>query len=137
MGKSIDDLKTHWAELQFKDNQNNSASGGNSTDFPGWNSELDAHLRGLKEANMPWKLIASEVGKTVNEVKARWAVLAVMPREEPNGDGAVGKDEVQLSRQNKRQVSFASPLIAAETVSNFVIILFSAWLGSSWESLCI
>lgn len=127
MEKSIDDLKIRWAELQFEEDQNNSAKGENSTDFPGWNPELDAHLRGLKEANMPWKLIASEVGKTVNEVKGRWAVLAVMPREEHNENGPVGKDEIHLSRQNKRQVSFASPLIAAETVS--FIVLISACFG--------
>lgn len=112
MGKSIQDLKTHWAELQLEE-QNNAAAG-NST---GWTSDLDAHLRGLKEADLPWKTIASELGKNVNEVKSRWAALSATGAEGQKGNESAWKDEVQLSRQNKRQVTFANPLITPGNVS--------------------
>ena len=90
--------------------------------FTGWTPELDARLAGLKEANTSWKTIAATLRKTVNEVKARWAVLSVAAMEEREEESAQNKavpmDEVQL-RQHRRQVSFSSPLIMPGSVSEY------------------
>jgi hypothetical protein len=116
MGKSIPDLKSHWADLQVDTQQKASMSSG-CMDFSGWSPELDARLRGLKDANMSWKTIAAELEKPASEVKARWAVLTVEVTEEQNENEDARKEETQPPRQHKRQVSFASPLIMPESVS--------------------
>ncbi|KAK2760750.1 hypothetical protein FQN54_001986 [Arachnomyces sp. PD_36] len=118
MGKSIPSLKTRWTELEHEKAQNDRMSGGLPPDHSGgWTPDLDAYLKGLKESDLSWKVIAATMGRTVGEVKARWQILSILEREERESKEAMAMDGAQMSRQNKRQVSFASPLIMPENVS--------------------
>jgi hypothetical protein len=120
MGKSTHDLKTHWAELQTSDDNKNAMSKDPTLGVEGWTPKLDTRLAALKDANTSWKTIAVTMGKSVSDVKARWAILSVEAMEEREEmevqTQPVPLDEVQL-RQHKRQVSFSSPLIIPGGVS--------------------
>lgn len=78
-------------------------SGASSVDSGGWSASEDCLLRSLKESkdDLPWVEIGTALGRTKNDVRARWVVIKDQPAQFAYSDEASGEETESLAQESQ------------------------------------
>ncbi|KAM4055949.1 hypothetical protein HRG_002874 [Hirsutella rhossiliensis] len=78
------------------------SAGASSADSGGWSISEDCLLRSMKESkdNLPWADIGTALGRTKNDVRARWVVIRDQPAQFAYSEEASGEEQESSIQQS-------------------------------------